>query len=121
MSTQNEVEAWLNASKHPMKELMRELRHVILDADERVDECVKWKTPTFTYKGNIASINPQAKQFLSLMFHRGASIPGAYPSLQGGGEVARYMRFSSTDDLASLKGEVQSAIRAWCDMKDNKA
>jgi hypothetical protein len=104
-----------------MKPLMQELRKVVLEADARVSECVKWKTPTFTYKGNIASINPQAKQFLSLMFHQGAKIPGSFPSLQGGGEIARYVRISGPDELASLKAELQSAVRAWCDMKDNKA
>ena len=55
------------------------VRKVILAADERVDECIKWKSPTFTFNGNIASINPRAKKHISLMFHQGAKIPGTYP------------------------------------------
>jgi DNA-binding transcriptional ArsR family regulator len=36
---------------------MRRARDIILAADERVIESVKW-TPTFSYKGNIAGFNP---------------------------------------------------------------
>jgi hypothetical protein len=112
-----EVEDWFAASAHPLKDVMREVRSLILAADERVEECVKWKTPTFTFKGNIASINPQAKQFVSLMFHRGAEIPGQFAGLQGGGEVARYMRFENVEDVRRQATELQAIVRAWCEMK----
>lgn len=112
-----EVDAWFEASSHPQKELMQHVREAILAADHGVEETIKWKTPTFMFKGNIASINPQAKQFVSLMFHRGADIPGEYLHFQGTGDVARYMRFESEADLASQRDELQSAVRAWCSMK----
>jgi hypothetical protein len=49
---------------------MQLARKLILDADSRVIESIKWKTPTFAYQGNIVSFNP-SKKFVSLMFHRG--------------------------------------------------
>ena len=52
---------------------MRRARDIILGADNRVSESIKWKTPTFAYKGNIASFFPKSKQHASLMFHAGAS------------------------------------------------
>jgi hypothetical protein len=112
-----EVDQWFAASDHPQKQLMQALRKQILDADPRVSETVKWKTPTFMFNGNIASINPQAKAFVSLMFHRGAEIPGDFPSLEGSGDVARYMRFESEADLALKTGELQRAVRSWCDLR----
>jgi hypothetical protein len=117
MNNHKEVDAWFDASAHPLKDLMQAIRSAILEADERVEESIKWKTPTFAFKGNIASINPQARQYVSLMFHRGADIPGDYPHLQGGGNVARYMRFADAGELAALRDELQSAVRAWCSMK----
>jgi hypothetical protein len=117
LKTNNDFDAWFAASEHPQKVVMQAVRQSILGADERVEECVKWKTPTFTFKGNIASINPQAKQFVSLMFHRGAEIPGDYPSLSGSGNVARYMQFKDAAEVAALTPELQSIVRAWCELK----
>jgi hypothetical protein len=47
---------------------MQLARKLILEADLRVTESIKWKTPTFSYNGNIVSFNP-SKKFVSLMFH----------------------------------------------------
>jgi hypothetical protein len=113
-----EVDAWFAGSEHPQKVVMEAVRAVILGADDRVSESIKWKTPTFVYRGNIASINPQAKRFVSLLFHRGAEIPGHHSILTGGGEVARYAQF---DDLAAVdrdRAALEAVIRAWCDARD---
>jgi hypothetical protein len=117
MNTSAEVDGWFEATDHPQKAVMQAVRVAILAADARVGECIKWKTPTFTFNGNIASINPQAKQFVSLMFHRGADIPGVHPSLSGSGNTARYMQFKDAAEVESLKPELQSIVRAWCEMK----
>ena len=117
MNTKAEVDEWLAASEHPQQAVMQAVREAILGADERVVECIKWKSPTFTFNGNIARINPQAKAFVSLMFHRGADIRGEYPSLKGSGNVARYMRFADLVAVEKLKPELQSIVRAWCELK----
>jgi hypothetical protein len=114
---ENEVDVWFRASEHPMKEVMLAVRRAILEADERVEETIKWKTPTFAYKGNIASINPQAKRYVSLMFHRGAEIPGDFPSFQGEGNVARYMQFADKVDVDAKRAELTSAVRGWISLK----
>ena len=113
MST-SEVDAWFAASDHPMKDVMALVRQTILAADERVEETVKWKTPTWSFKGNIASINPQAKRYVSLMFHRGAHIPGEFPSFQGEGNVARYMQFADAEGVNAKAEELKKAVQAWC-------
>ena len=122
MATQRDpaVDAWLEKKQHPQTETMRAVRAAILDADKRVSESIKWQSPTFAYKGNIASIMPGAKAFVSLMFHRGADIPGHHPELQGGGDVARYMRFESVADVAAKRDALSAAVRAWCDDRDAK-
>ncbi len=117
MSNRNpEVDAWLDAADHPMDEAVRLARDIILGADVRVTESIKWKTPTFAYKGNIVSFNP-SKRVVSLMFHRGAEIPGDHPRLEGDGKLARTMRFSGVEDLETGRAELEAVIRAWCDAK----
>ncbi len=118
MNVAQEVEDWLAAYDNPQKELVAAVREVILRADARVGECIKWQAPTFTYKGNIASFFPKARKHASLMFHKGAIIPGEFPNLQGDGKEARSIKIHDLDDLAAKSAELQAIIRAWCDLQD---
>jgi hypothetical protein len=111
-----EVDRSLDEAGHPLDATMRRARDIILGADGRVTEAVKWKTPTFSYEGNIASFNP-SKQVVSIMFHRGAEIPGDHPRLEGDGKLVRTMRFRGLDELEAGRVDLEAAIRAWCDWK----
>ena len=93
------------------------MRDIILGADERVTEAIKWKTPTFMYEGNIVSFAP-AKKLVSLMFHRGAEIPGDHPGLEGDNRLVRNMRFADRDEIERRRGELEAVIAAWCEARD---
>jgi hypothetical protein len=118
MNRNPDVEAWMTAYENPKKEVVARVREVILEADPRITETIKWQTPTFVYKGNLASFQPRAKQFASLLFHEGASIPGAFARLQGGGDHARYMQITDLADADAVADELGAVVRAWCDARD---
>ena len=84
MTEISEVDHWFEDLDHPLADALQRARQLILGADDRVTETIKWSTPTFAYKGNILSFNP-SKTAISLMFHRGAEIPGHHPRLEGEG------------------------------------
>ena len=117
-----EVDAWMDAYDNPMKPVVQKVRKVLLAADTRLEECIKWKSPTFAYQGNLASFNPRSKKHASLMFHTGAQIPGAddgaFPSFEGTGDVARYIKFESVADVDAKKQELVAIVKAWMAMKD---
>ena len=112
-----EVEAWFADYDNPMKEAVLRVREVIM-SDERMTETIKWKSPTFMYKGNMASFNPRTKSHVSLMFHTGASIPGNHPRLEGGGDTARYMKFIDLADVEATADELLAVVSAWCASRD---
>jgi hypothetical protein len=112
-----DVDAWFAQKKPVQAEAMLRVREIILGADSRIEEIIKWSTPTFTYKGNIASFNP-AKKLVSILFHKGADIPGDLPRLDGGGDTARVMRFADLAEVEEGKADLEAVIRAWCEMKD---
>jgi hypothetical protein len=116
-NTNPAVERWLDEFEHPLKSAMQLARMAILEADDRVSESIKWSTPTFEFKGNIASFQPNAKKFVSLLFHRGSEIPGNHPILEGESALARIIRFQDEADVRTRAGELQAVIRAWCDWK----
>jgi hypothetical protein len=112
-----QVDDWFQTLDHPLKEAMLLTRQIILDADERISESIKWSTPTFEFKGNLVSFQPKAKQFVSLMFHRGADIPGEHPELEGDSALVRIMRFQDEADVEAHRSALQAVVRAWCDWK----
>jgi hypothetical protein len=112
-----QVDDWFQTLNHPLKEAMLLTRQIILDADERISESIKWSTPTFEFKGNLVSFQPKAKQFVSLMFHRGAEIPGEHPELEGDSALVRIMRFQDEADVEAHRSALQAVVRAWCDWK----
>ncbi len=112
-----EVEAWLVARALPLDDAVRLVRNIVLEADPRIEECIKWSTPTYTYKGNLFSFNP-AKKLVSLLFHRGAEIPGNHPRLEGDGRLARTMRFTDVAEVEAGRADLERVVRAWCDWRD---
>jgi hypothetical protein len=111
-----DVEAWLQEYQHPHKGAVLRLRDIIL-SDTRMSEAIKWKSPTFMYEGNMASLNPRTKAHVSLMFHTGGSIPGDHPRLIGGGDTARYMKFADLDEVEAAAPELRAIVAAWCESR----
>ena len=120
MAKGNDVEAWLASADHPLLPAIRALRKAILAADERIEECIKWKSPTFTYRGNFASINPRTKAHVSLMIHRGAALPGRHRRLEGGGETVRYVRFADAAEVRAARADIRALVEAWCALRDRE-
>ncbi|MDH3259713.1 MAG: DUF1801 domain-containing protein [Acidimicrobiia bacterium] len=118
MNINPEVDAWFARKQPPLAEAMLRVREIVLGADSRVEETIKWSTPTFMYKGNIASFNP-AKRLISLLFHRGAEIPGDHPRLTGEGDTARVMRFADLADVEAGRADLEGVIQAWCQMRNS--
>lgn len=113
-----EVSEWFATYENPQKQLMLDIRAFVLGIDDRVTECVKWKTPTFVYRGNLASFNPRSKRRVSLLFHTGATIPGDHPRLSGSGETAAYMSFTDPADFDDQRDELTAVVQDWITMKD---
>ena len=118
MNKNSTVDAWFAEYDNPQKALVQAVREVILAADPRIEEAIKWQAPTFVYRGNLASFFPKSKKHASLMFHKGKFIQGDFPNLEGDGKEARSMKFLDFDDLDSKKDELTAIVVAWCDQQD---
>jgi hypothetical protein len=121
--SRREVDAWFAKYDNPMKEVVQAVRDVILGADPRMEETIKWQAPTFVYKGNLASFFPKSKQHASLMFHTGArlqaaGLPGDFPSFEGGGATGRMMKFADLADVRRKRAELRRVVKAWIKMQD---
>jgi hypothetical protein len=118
MNANPEVTRWLEELEHPLKDVILAVRAVILEADDRITETIKWKSPTFMYGGNLASIDPKAKKHVAVLFHRGAEIPGDHPILEGEGKLARYARFPDLSTVEAGRAQLTAVTQAWCDARE---
>jgi hypothetical protein len=113
-----EVDGWFERYDNPMKAAVQRTREILLGADPRLGETIKWSAPTFTYQGNLATFQPRATQVVSLIFHSGASIPGEHPLLQGEGDTGRHVRLHDLAAVERARPELEAIVRAWCDARD---
>ena len=117
MNKNPDVDAYLAKKNHPLTVEIQAVRKIILSIDDRVEETIKWSSPTFMYKGNIASFFMNAKKFVSLMFHQGAALPNPHQLLKGEGKEARVARLENLEDIEKKKEALEAVIKAWIEIK----
>jgi hypothetical protein len=114
MKTSPQVERWFAEKKPPTEATIRAVRQIILGADRRMTEFVKYGTLTFGYDGDFATfVQVSDKKQASLMFNRGARIPGKFPHLEGSHPSARFMRFDNPGEAKARAAELGKIVAAW--------
>ena len=112
------VEQYLEKKEHPLNREIRRVREIILNTHEDIEETIKWSSPTFMYKGNMASFFMNAKKHISLMFHKGALIDDPTGLLQGDGKEARTAKFTNMEEIEARKKDLEIVVKAWIALKD---
>ncbi|HEY0493863.1 MAG TPA: DUF1801 domain-containing protein, partial [Candidatus Dormibacteraeota bacterium] len=116
MTRDSQVEGWLSEKNDPPQALMRRVRAVIVGADTRITEYIKYGTLTFGYEGDMVTFVQANAKTVTLMFNRGARIQGNFPHLEGSGPSARFMRFKDLAEVDKRATELSKIVEAWCNM-----
>jgi hypothetical protein len=69
-----EVDAFLAALDHPRKAEILALRRIILGADARIAEGIKWNAPSFRTTEWFATFHLRAKAGVQVILHFGARV-----------------------------------------------
>lgn len=96
------VDAYIRRSQR-WPEVMAELRPILLGCG--LDESIKWAKPCFSHDGANVAILQEMKDFLALMFFKGALLSDPDGVLEDQGpnsRSARRIRFTSTQDVARM-------------------
>ena len=112
------VDAFLSEKDHPMNAEIQLVREIILSVDSKIEETIKWKSPTFIYKGNMASYFMNAKKHVSLMFHKGALLKDKTGLLEGDGKEGRTAKFNNMKDIEDKKAKLVSVVKGWMKLMD---
>ena len=68
------VDGFLDALDHPFKAEILALRQIILAADARIDEGIKWNAPSFRTSEYFATFHLRAKDGVQMILHLGAKV-----------------------------------------------
>ncbi|MDN5201908.1 DUF1801 domain-containing protein [Fulvivirgaceae bacterium BMA10] len=118
MNKNSKVDDYLSKKAHPMHAEIERVREIILTVNPEIEETIKWNSPTFMYKGNMASYFMNAKKHVSLMFHKGALIKDNTGLLEGDGKETRVAKFSDMQEIESRKSDLEAVVKEWIRMQD---
>jgi len=113
-----EVDAYIQGSEKWPDE-MTELRPILLSCG--LDEAIKWGKPCYSHDGRNIAIVQEMKDFLALMFFKGALLSDPEGVLEEQGPNSRSalrMQFTSVADVARLADTVKAYIEEAIDAED---
>ena len=113
-----EVDAYIRRSEKWPEE-MTDLRPILLSCG--LTEEIKWGKPCYSHEGRNIVILQEMKEFLALMFFKGAllSDPDGVLEEQGpNSRSARRIQFTSVDDVARLTDTVEAYIDEAIDVEE---
>ncbi|MBP8879371.1 MAG: DUF1801 domain-containing protein [Flavobacteriales bacterium] len=117
------VTSLLDASKHPLRKELDALRTIILGADARIEEGVKWNAASFRTTEWFATLNgPKQVKEAIIILHAGAKAKGmdlkgriTDPSgmIKWLGTERGMITFSSLADIKAKQADLHALIWAW--------
>ncbi len=103
---------------HPFKAEVQAVREIILNVDQNITQEVKWKAPSFSYKGYMATFNLWAREHVHLIFHNGAILSNESGLLEGNYPDRRMVYFKDMGDVKSKRVALEGLIRQWIKLMD---
>jgi hypothetical protein len=106
---------------HPLKQAVEGLRQIILGAHDGIGEGIKWNAPSFHYEEHFATFNLHGRDFVRIIFHRGAKVKD--PSTEGVQNLDGVLewlakdrcsaRFYSMNDVDANRGALAEIVKQW--------
>jgi len=118
VTTNAKVDAYISRSDK-WRDEMTGLRPVLLGRG--LTEEIKWGKPCYSHDGKNIAILQEMKDFLSLMFFKGALLDDPEGVLEDQGpnsRSARRIRFTSLDDVDRLTGVVAAYLDEAIEVED---
>ncbi|AZI26239.1 DUF1801 domain-containing protein [Pedobacter sp. G11] len=117
LSGNAEVDHYMSQLVHPHKTEIALLRSIIIDANSKLEERIKWNAPSFFYQKDMAAFNLRAKGYVQIIFIFYDGNMLHEPSiLQGEWKDRREARFYNLDDIEGKKPALEQFINKWIEL-----
>ena len=121
VSKMESPDSLMQASEHPFKPEIEELRIIIKNASSKIAERIKWNAPSYFYIKDMAAFNLHQEKFVQIIFifYNGTMINDSGDLLEGKWKDRREAIFYSMEDIKNKKTKLEKVVREWIDLIEN--
>lgn len=118
MSNTKKVDEFMDKLEHPLRAEMEAVRSIIVNANSKMEEDVKWGGPSFFYKEDLATFNPRIKNYVALIFHKGELLNIKSDFLEAASKGKVYAKFYSMEQVKENKELLEKMVNTWVELMD---
>jgi hypothetical protein len=118
MNNTKKVDEFIAKLDHPLKAELEAVRSIIVNANPKIEEDIKWGGPSFLYKEDLATFNPRIKNYVALIFHKGSLINVKSDFLEEATKGKVYAKFYSMDQVTANQELIEKMVNAWVELMD---
>jgi len=120
-SKTEDVNEFMAKLDHPFKKEVQFLRDVIKGIDKDIAEQIKWKAPTFSYKGEyLVTFNLWEEKRIHLVFHNPMISKVKSKLLEGDYEHRRMAYFADMKTIKAKRPALEKALKDLIKLQKNK-
>jgi hypothetical protein len=118
----SEVDEFLARLEHPRKAEIEAVRAILLGADARIQESIKWNAPSFSITEHFATFNLRRKDAVQVVLHRGAKVRARAPkiSIRDPSGMLQWVAkdrctfvLMDMKEIESRKSALRSIVKQW--------
>ncbi|MCE9644412.1 MAG: DUF1801 domain-containing protein [Chloroflexi bacterium] len=112
VSRTDQVDEFLRELKHPLTAEVEAVRSIIKGVNKNIAEEVKWKAPSFNYKGEyLVTFNLWETKRIHLVFHNPQISKVKSSILEGDYENRRMAYFADMKDIKAKRSLLEKALK----------
>ena len=112
VSRTDKVDEFLENLSHPFKAEVEALRSIIKGVNKDINEEIKWKAPSFNFKGEyLVTFNLWEEKRIHLVFHNPQISKVKSKLLEGDYKDRRMAYFSDMKDVKAKKSLLEKALK----------
>ena len=112
VSRTDKVDEFMDALVHPFKAEVQVVRDIIKGVNKEIVEEIKWKAPSFSYKGEyLVTFNLRNPAHIHLVFHNPLIPQVKSKLLEGEYKDRRMVYFANKRDVVAKKSALEKVIK----------
>ena len=107
-----QVDEFLDKLDHPFKAEVEMVREIIKNVNKEITEQIKWKAPSFSYKGeSLVTFNLWEKKRVHLVFHNPMISKVKSKLLEGDYDHRRMAYLADQSDIQAKRETLEKALK----------
>lgn len=111
ISDEEAVRKFMDELSHPLKKEIVALRKLIMTADKRLKERIKWNAPSYYSNTDIVTFNPRDQKRVHLIFHHKEIDSVSSPFFEGDYKGRKMLFLDNMEDLKKKSGEITALLK----------